>query len=708
MPASDAPTRPIGTLRSDTTGTHSGGTAYTAWYEQALEHVPDVTYPTSVETYHRMRRDPTLTSILAGYWHPIVRASWHVDPAGAPDEIVRDVADSLGLPIAGDDQPGAQRGRGVQWPAHVRLALLKLVYGHIGFEDYYDLSSGRAVLAGLPERMPYSIDALHVDDRTGEFLGITQKTAGRPAKDTPQIKADRLVWYAHEREGAAWWGTSLLRPAFGPWLLKQDALRVHGTALRRFGTATPVAEVQPGANPTPAEIQSAQRMMSAVRAGDTSGAAAPPGFTIAFKGVTGTMPSGIEFARYLDEQMARAALYSLLDLGNTSNGSRALGDNFADVLAMALQSVADDTAADATTQIAARIATFNGGEGVAVPRIVPGPVAANEEAITRTLAELMGAGALTHDPDLEAHVRRIVGLPQRSTTAPPPTPPVAAPPVAASRRPAPARPTPGRPPRVTAAAAEGEAGEGWPYRRALTATEVAAALDPAAIDQAEDDVTTAALNAWPAVIAAQRDQLLAQVEALLDAGNLEGLATLTVDARPAADVLAAAADDATTRGVALAGLEAADQGVTLPKTPDVPDLGPWARSIAASLASGLATAVGREALRLAGPGATTADVVAGVAAFIDGLGDTAVRETIGSVVQAGLNGGRTAAVAAGGDGARYFHSAVRDRSTCAACAAADGFEYPTLTEAEAAFPTGGYRDCEGRFKCRCVIAVTWS
>lgn len=709
MPVSDAPTRPIGTLRShDTTGLPSGG-RFNTWYEQALEHVPDLTYPESVTTYHRMRRDPTLASILAGYTHPIVRAATYVDPAGAADRDVQAVADSLALPIAGDDKPGSRRARGVQWATHVRLALLKLAYGHWAFEPVYRITDGLAVLDSLPERTPWSIQTLHIDDATGDLRGITQKSAlpDLPT-DVPQIRADRLVWYCHEREGAAWWGTSLLRPAFGAWLLKQDALRVHGTALRRFGAATPVAEVEPGHNPTPAEMLSAQRAASAARAGDTSGVSMPPGFRLVFRGVTGTMPSGIEFARYLDEQMARSALYSLLDLGNTSNGSRALGDNFADLLAMALQSVADDTCADATTQIAARIVEFNSGPDATVPRIMPGPVAANEEALTRTLAELLKAGALTHDPDLEAHVRRIVGVPLKASGAagdPPatpgtPTPPATPPAPAAGGGVAAAAGT-------TPAALTTGGADAWPYRRQLTPVEVAAALDPQAIDQAETDASTPALDAWPAIAAAQRDQLLTQVADLLAAGDLDGLTRLSVDATAAADVLEEAATDALGRGVALAGVEAAAQGVTLPTGPDLPDVGAWARTLASSLASGLATAAGREALRLAGPGASADDVLTGLRAWFDGLTDAAVRETVGAVVQAGLQGGRTAAVAAGGSGVEFIHSAIRDRSTCSTCAAMDGFVYPSLVEAEAAFPSGGYRDCQGRFRCRCVLATRW-
>jgi hypothetical protein len=684
MPVSDAPTRPLGTL-------HSGGGGWGSWYEDALEHVPDVTYPDSIRTYGRMRRDPTLASIIAGYTNPVVAGHWHVDPSGCTDQVVRAVADSLGLPVLGDDTtgpatPGADRNRAVQWKAHLRIAALKLVWGHIAAEPYYRVDSGRAILAGLPERMPYSIDRIHVDENTGQFLGITQTSSTtRVSSDTPELRADRLVWYTHQREGAAWWGQSILRPAFGPWLLKAEAMRVHATSLRRFGAGTPVMEPVAGTVPTPAQIQQAQAAAAAVRVGDTGGVATP-GFTLRIKGVEGAIPDALPFLRYLDEQMARAALMSILDLGSTANGSRALGDNFADILAMALQAVADDIATDATLQLAGPIATFNAGPAAAVPRIVVGDVAATEQALAETVARLITAGALSNDPDLEAWVRRAFDLPPKPAGAAP----VVAP-VKANRRPVRAAGDPV-----------------WPYHRQLTAVEAKAGLDPQAIDDAATQIVDDAMTGWPDITAAQYDALVAAVVAALVAGDLTALAALTVDSTAAGDALAAAVEAAAAAGVTLAVGEAATAGVTIPAAVvDTEALAGWARALAASLAEGLATAAGREALRLAGPDPDPQAVGDAVRGWLDTLTDGAPREAVEATVQAGINGGRTAAVDGGPSGARYHHSAIRDHATCANCQAADGVEYPDLDAVKAAFPTGGYRDCLGRFRCRCIAAVTW-
>jgi hypothetical protein len=52
--------------------------------------------------------------------------------------------------------------------------------------------------------------------------------------------------------------------------------------------------------------------------------------------MTGSVPDAIAFVSYLDQQMSTMALAGLIDLGNTDNGSRALGDTFLDLFLLSL------------------------------------------------------------------------------------------------------------------------------------------------------------------------------------------------------------------------------------------------------------------------------------------------------------------------------------------------------------------------------------
>jgi hypothetical protein len=125
-----------------------------------------------------MRRDPQLAAVLSALTLPIRRATWCVDPAGVRDEVAQLVADDLGLSVLGhEDEPGPARRRGIRWEQHLRLALLSLVFGHMPFEQRYDMVGGRARLAALSERMPNTIRQI-VLDRDGMLAGIKQDVTG--------------------------------------------------------------------------------------------------------------------------------------------------------------------------------------------------------------------------------------------------------------------------------------------------------------------------------------------------------------------------------------------------------------------------------------------------------------------------------------------------------------------------------------------------
>lgn len=700
MPAADAPTRPRGTMGS--------GTSLSGWGAalDVLEHVPDLTWPTSVQTYGRMRHDPTLSSVLAAYRLPILKARWEIDPRGASPAIVQACADSLGLPVRGrPSEPGPARRRGVQWLTHLRAALGILTFGHAVFEPVYDVTSGTAMLASLGERLPLSIAEIDIDDQ-GELKGIKQY--GDATRTMPGlIPADRLLWYARDREGATWTGSSMLRPAFGAWLLKQDALRVGATSLRRFGAGTPSVEWEPGSQPTADQMAAANRAASAVRVGDSGGAAMPPGARLRVRGVEGTYPDALPFVRYLDEQMSRAALASMLDLGNTANGSRALGATFADLLAMAQQGVAEQVA-ETATQLCVRLTDYNEGDTASAPAVVVGEVGASRQVMAQSIADLVRAGAIERDDDLEDWVRDAFDAPaRRAPSKPAPEPPATDPapaPVAASRRVKALRQAPND-------AFEPEAKQ----TRELTADEQAAGLDPEAVDAAHGEVLAALLAAWLLVQADQRDQLTTGIAEALATGGVAALPGVGVSAVDAAEVIAAGMLEAADHGARLATAEAAAQGVTVP-TPvvDTATVEATATALAGALTATVTATAVRHAVSLTGPDADPERVAADVAAHLDGLSAEWVTAQMSGAVQAGMGAGRDAVYQAAPP-ARYVASEILDGATCRSsdssdgvrCWEVDGTSYDTLTAAREDYPSGRYRRCKGDVRCRGMILAIY-
>ncbi|MFB4275738.1 hypothetical protein ACBJ59_10635 [Nonomuraea sp. MTCD27] len=682
--AASAPTRDLGHLDA----------SFGLWLGEWLETIPDLIWPQSVQTYARMRYDPQLTAVLAAYTLPIRRATWAVDPAGCRDQVVQVVADDLGLPILGaDNKPGPARRRGVRWADHIRLALGALTYGFMPFERRYEIRDGMARLVNLGERLPHTIGDIQLR-RDGTIESIQQDLV----PGSKPISADRLVWYCREREGANWAGRSMLRSSYGAWLLKHEIWRVHATSIRRFGMGVPNVEAPPGA--IPAQIIEAQRLASSMRVGDQSGVGLPAGFKLNITGMTGSAPDAMAYIHYLDQQMSRSALAGLMDLGDTSNGSRALGASFLDLFLLSLQAVADEIADTATSGvpgipgIVTQLVDYNWGDTEPAPRIVVQDVGSRQEVTAEALDQLIRSGAITPDAELEAYVRNAWKLPARADSPPPPSP-VPAQTQAASR--------PRRRRTTRARAATSEEG----VRRQLTLAEDASGMDPAAIQDAWQNTLDGLLADWQDISEAWRTDLGEQIGQALEDGDIEALSTLTLDSAVAATLLAAAM-------VALAGTageqmaaEAASQGVQVDPPPvDEEGLGAVATVIATLLAVWLAGAAAREALRLAVPGATSAMLAAAVVTFLTSLSDRFLRDQLGAALSQAQASGRFAVLHAAPK-ASLHASEVLDSGTCEPCRDIDGTTFDNLAAAEAAYGTGSYIHCQGGIRCRGTVYAIW-
>lgn len=391
--------------------------AYDGILADLLELVPDCQWPTSIQTYQSMRRDAKLTAILDGYGLQLRRAQWQLDGTDCRPEVVSLVADDLGIPVKGSDHHGAARTRGVSWHEHLAGALTMLPFGHAGFELQAEMVDSKARLIGLWDRPQHTIHTIHVEPRTGQFNGISQEM-GKVTWDEPEIEANRLAWYSHGREGAQWFGVSLIRPAFAPWLLKREMQRVLATSSRRFGMGVPTIEWAPTATPTPAQFSEAQKAVTASRVGDQSGMTMPPGALLRLVGMSGGTPDTLAFIKWLDQQMAVSALMQHLDLGQTETGSRALGESFIDSWTLALEAIGEEIAEVATRQIAARIVGWNWGAEEPVPRVTVSGIGSRREVTAQSLQQLLDSGALAADPGLEEWVRREYRLPERTTPRP--------------------------------------------------------------------------------------------------------------------------------------------------------------------------------------------------------------------------------------------------------------------------------------------------
>jgi hypothetical protein len=672
---------------------HPGGSTDRtgALIEDSLDLVPELLWPMSVSTFSRMRRDAKVRESLQAVTLPIRRARWEIDPNGARPDIVQLVAQDLGLPVRGaeEQQPSGRLRDRFSWDEHLRLALLELVYGHMPFEQLYRiLPTGpggalQARMRKLAPRLPQTIAEIKVA-KDGGLEGIVQHDAPLdPRTRRPQmIGIDRLVWYAHDREGANWQGQSALRSAYRPWRLKDEALRVWATSLRRNGIGQPVYQGAEGE----VDLSKGRELARRARVSEVSGAAVPNGAKLTFEGVRGSLPDHREFVKVQDEEIAASVLAEFLKLGSSESGSRALGETFVDFFLHSLHAEAQHLADVATSHVVEDLVDLNFGEDEQAPRVVVDDIGTDHRVTAEAISSLLAAGALTVDDELEDYVRRtLYRLPGRGTP-----------------RPAPVTATAGRA-RVRGRQVRAAVGPREP-----SPDEEDAQVDFDALHAAWQTRLDTLLIAWEAQRADQVDELLEQVRVLLAADDLAGLGAVTAPLLDGAQLLEQAMDDLAFASVDEALAEAARQGVTIDR-PDVTgqldNLSARALAVDELLARSLGDVAARQALLRYTTGLDVDQVLDEVREHIDGLSQTWLRDQLGGALTAAQNAARFAVM----DSApvrRIVASELLDGLTCEPCGQVDGREYTSVAAGAVDYPTGGHKDCLGGPRCRgTLIAI---
>jgi hypothetical protein len=382
----------------------------TAWWTfDDVETTPELQWPQSITVYDQMRRqDAQVASVLRAVSLPVRRTPWRIDPAGARARVVQLVADDLGLPIVGKNPKPPPRTRDrFSWSEHLSQALLMLPFGHMFFEQVYRVDGGgdRAHLRKLAPRMPRTIERVDVA-ADGGLISITQYGSTGTREQPRPIPVDRLVGYVHDREGGNWLGSSLLRPAYKHWLIKDRLLRVQAQTIERNGMGVPLYEGADGE----ADLSAGLAMAKAWRAGESSGSAIPFGAKMRLLGVEGVLPDANPAIRYHDEQIARAVLAHFLNLG-TQTGSWALGTTFADFFTLSLQTLAQQIADTATQHVVEDLVDVNFGENEPAPRVVFDEIGSRQAATAQALKALADAGLIDPDEVLKQGVRQQYGLP---------------------------------------------------------------------------------------------------------------------------------------------------------------------------------------------------------------------------------------------------------------------------------------------------------
>lgn len=371
-------------------------------------------WPESVRVFSKMsREDSQVKSVLKAVTLPIQRTTWRVRPNGAAPELVRMVAEDLNLPVEGESgsAPVAVRSGRVSWQEHLPWALKMLTYGHAYFEKVYtDGLDGPQRLRKLAPRLQDTIAKITIAD-DGGLESITQRSTARGGRAVPAVELEvgRLLAYVHDPDTMDWVGTSLLRPAYKHWRLKDRLLKLEADVLDRNGMGVPVYKSVDDQND--ADLDRGEEIATSLRSGEAAGAAIRASADLKIIGVTGQLVSPREAIVYHDSHIARTALAHALNLEG-KGGSYALAEVQMDMFIQSLQTIAEYVATTANRYLVEdMVEKFTGDRRGPFPLIVFDAIGSRTGIGPEALSALKNAKLITADRALEEHLRRKHELP---------------------------------------------------------------------------------------------------------------------------------------------------------------------------------------------------------------------------------------------------------------------------------------------------------
>lgn len=399
-----------------------GDTGAVDWWDSLrLEKVPELRWPWAYGVYDDMLTSPQVAGVFSAVVQTILGTGWRLDGTGCRPDIVQHCARDLAVPVVGateeDDDTALPVEDMFSWDEHVEIAIDEyLRYGHSIFEQKAQWGGdGLWHLSKLGWRAGRTITKYNVA-RDGGLISVEQTPgaglvlpAGSTASSAKPLPISRIVVYVRNRRGGNWRGESLLRPAYGPWMMSSRAQRIELILGERAGS--PVVVYKAAEKET--DLTAGKAIATAVRVGREAGVAVPYGAELLLKGIDGTLPDLDKTIRRHDERIAGSVLANFLNLGSQSGtGSYALGSTFFNAFVLALQKVAKDIARTASRHVVADLVRWN-WPGERAPRLVFDEIGARRDALVQALATLVNAGVLTADQDLEEFVRAALGIPAR-------------------------------------------------------------------------------------------------------------------------------------------------------------------------------------------------------------------------------------------------------------------------------------------------------
>lgn len=390
----------------------STGTELFAGYLQE-EYLQELQGTRAADTFDKMRRsDPKVKMVLSAMKNPIKSATWEVIQKGddtREGSIQQAFIDHILF-----------SGLGKTWKSFLHEALSCIDFGYSLFEITYSAVLNHEVfgsyngIRSLAFRSQRTIERWDVNCH-GELQSVYQQANG-DGQDNVNMPAKYLLHFALEKEGDNFEGISILRPAYGPWLRKNEFLKYIAAGIQKYAIPIPILEIPEGKQNSK-EYKAALRAMKKYVSHQCNYLTVPFGWKITLQNNPFDASKIREVINAENVEIVNAALANFLELGQSGSGSYALSFDLSDFFLGGLEYVAEQIAETINLVLIPNLIALNFPDQKPMVELkVSGISDRAGEEFSKIIMNLINSGAIKADDRLEEHLRKRYGLPEQDET----------------------------------------------------------------------------------------------------------------------------------------------------------------------------------------------------------------------------------------------------------------------------------------------------
>ena len=391
----------------------SSGTEIFAGYIQE-EYLEELTGTQAADIYDKMRRsDPKVKMVLSAMKNPIKGASWEVNEKG-------DETKEGEIQKAFIEHILFNGGIGKTWKSFLHEALSCIDFGYSLFEITYSAVLNDPVfgsyngIKSLAFRSQRTIEKWNIC-RGGNLESVYQEAYGDKQKSIT-IGAEYLLHFALEREGDNYEGISILRPAYGPWLRKNNFLKMIAAGIEKYAIPVPILEIPEGKQNSP-EYKKALSAMKKYVSHQCNYLTVPFGWKITLNNNPFDASKIREVINDENVEIVNAALANFLELGQSGSGSYALSFDLSDFFLGGLEYVAEQIAETINLKLIPSLIRLNfPNQEQLVELSAKGISDRAGKELADIVKMLVEVNVITADDRLEESLRRRFGLTERDET----------------------------------------------------------------------------------------------------------------------------------------------------------------------------------------------------------------------------------------------------------------------------------------------------